>query len=66
MGKISLAAQIESGKATIEGNPGILEQLRSTMVAFELGFEIIPGTKQPSVEPARNPFEQGPVELTGE
>ncbi len=33
---------------------------------FELGFEILPGTKGSAVETDLNPFEVGPVEVKGE
>ncbi len=66
MGSKTLAAQIEDGTARVEGNQEILQQLASTMVTFELGFEIMPGTKGPAAEADLNPFEQGPVDLRGE
>ena len=66
MGAKSLESQIIDGKAKLEGENKVLNQLASTMVDFELGFEILPGTKGESTKPKRNPFEQGPVELRGE
>ena len=60
MGVKSLAAQIDDGTAKIEGNREVLSQLASTLVDFELGFEILPGTKgpaQPKVA-TNGPFEQ--------
>ncbi len=65
-GKKSLADQIADGSAQVEGNPGVLKQLASTFVRFELGFEILPGTKGPSPEADYNDFEVGPVEVIGE
>ena len=62
MGAKSLAAQIEDGTAKVEGNVGILDQLASTMVTFELGFEILPGTKGPAPDVDLNDFEVGPLE----
>jgi alkyl sulfatase BDS1-like metallo-beta-lactamase superfamily hydrolase len=44
MGAKSLKAQIEDGTATTEGNLELLDTLASTMVTFEIGFEILPGT----------------------
>ncbi len=61
MGAKSLQAQIEDGTAKVDGDVGVLEQLASTMVDFELGFEILPGTKGPSPETDLNDFEVGPV-----
>ncbi len=60
MGVKTLAAQIDDGTAKIEGNREVLGQLASTLIDFELGFEILPGTKGP-VQPAvamKGPFEQ--------
>ena len=62
MGVKTLAAQIDDGTAKIEGNREVLGQLASTLIDFELGFEILPGTKsqaQPEVSVAKKgPFEQ--------
>ena len=66
MGAISLATQIEDGTAKVDGNLSVLNQLASTMVNFEMGFEILPGTKGPSPETDLNDFEVGPLEATGE
>jgi len=45
MQQTTLGAQILAGKATLTGNPGVLAQLASTLVAFDPLFEIMPGTK---------------------
>ncbi len=65
-GEKTLAAQIDDGTAKIAGDRGVLDQLRSMLVTFELGFEILPGTAGPKPKEDLNPFEQGPVELKGE
>ena len=62
----SLADQIADGDATAEGDLNVLKQLASTMVRFELGFEILPGTKGPSPDVDMNDFEVGPLDLSGE
>jgi len=62
MGKKTLADQIADGTAKVEGNVNVLEKLGSTMVHFEVGFEILPGTKGPSQEVDYNEFEVGPFE----
>jgi len=62
----SLKDQIADGDAKAEGDLGVLQQLASTMVRFEPGFEILPGTKGPSSKEDLNDFEVGPVELSGE
>ncbi|MBW1685997.1 MAG: MBL fold metallo-hydrolase [Deltaproteobacteria bacterium] len=66
MGIKTLAAQIEDGTAKADGNLDVLKQLGSTMVTFEMGFEILPGTKGPSEETELNDFELGPVEISHE
>jgi len=67
MGTKTLDEQIKNGAAKIEGNAKILEQLKTTMIHFELGFEMMPGTKakKPLTE-KMNDFEQEPVSVTGE
>jgi alkyl sulfatase BDS1-like metallo-beta-lactamase superfamily hydrolase len=58
MGGAKLDDQIENGKAKLEGNRDVYEQLKSTLIQFELGFEMMPGTKKADdEEPAMNPFE---------
>ena len=44
MQQATLASQIKAGKATVNGNVQVLAQLRSTLVAFDPLFEIMPGT----------------------
>jgi alkyl sulfatase BDS1-like metallo-beta-lactamase superfamily hydrolase len=66
MGVKTLAAQIEDGTAKVDGNLDVLKQLGSTMVSFEIGFEVLPGTKAPSTEAELNDFEVGPVEISHE
>ena len=63
MGAKSLADQIADGTATFEGDLSVLEQLGSTMVHFEVDFEILPGTKGRSQKADLNDFELGPLEL---
>jgi hypothetical protein len=58
MGVKRLTDQIKDGTAKTEGN--------RKMVDFELGFEILPGTKGPSSKEDLNPFEMGPVEPVAE
>jgi alkyl sulfatase BDS1-like metallo-beta-lactamase superfamily hydrolase len=60
MGAKTLAAQIDDGTAKIEGDRKVLDQLASTLVEFEIGFEILPGTKAPAdAKVAKTgPFEQ--------
>ena len=57
MGQKSLAVSIEDGTAQVEGNVDVLAQLASTLVTFEIGFEILPGTAGPAGEVDLNPYE---------
>jgi alkyl sulfatase BDS1-like metallo-beta-lactamase superfamily hydrolase len=66
MGTKSFVAQIEDGTAQTEGNLGVLKQLASTMVDFDLFFEILPGTKTPPPGAKKNPFEVGEVHTAHE
>ena len=45
MGLKTLEAQIKDGTAKVEGDVSILAKLAATMVDFDPGFEIMPGTK---------------------
>ena len=66
-GEISMEEQLKSGVAKLEGNAEILEQLKATMIHFELGFEIMPGTKDQSPSTDKmNAFEQKPASVTGD
>ena len=56
MGTKSLKTQIQDGTATAEGDLKILDLLASTMVTFEIGFEILPGTAARSHIEDANPF----------
>ena len=61
MGVKPFMAQIEDGTASYAGNLGVLEQLGSAMVDFDLFFEVLPGTKGPSAAEDLNDFEVGSV-----
>lgn len=45
-GAVTLAQQVERGRATLAGDPGVIERLRSTLVEFGGAFEVFPGTKR--------------------
>jgi alkyl sulfatase BDS1-like metallo-beta-lactamase superfamily hydrolase len=48
---------IEDGTAKAEGNVDILNEIAATLVNFEIGFEVLPGTaSQPAVSD-QNPYE---------
>ena len=57
MGKKSFAASIEDGTAKAEGDVGILSQIAQTLVTFQIGFEILPGTAGPAGQVDLNPYE---------
>ena len=58
MGAVSFDEQIASGKAKFVGNRDVYEQLKSMLVHFDLGFEIMPGTGAKDLTPEENPFKQ--------
>jgi alkyl sulfatase BDS1-like metallo-beta-lactamase superfamily hydrolase len=60
MGASSFDDQIKAGKARLAGDRKPYDQLKSLLVQFSIGFEIMPGTKpvEPVKPPAENPFEQ--------
>jgi len=63
MGKKTLMAQIEDGTAKISGDKSVLGKLASTLVQFEMGFEIMPGTKSPAPKEDLNPYEVDPSDI---
>jgi alkyl sulfatase BDS1-like metallo-beta-lactamase superfamily hydrolase len=60
MGVVSFDDQINSGAATLVGDREPYEQLKTMLVQFDLGFEILPGTKSTDSTEKNNPFEQEP------
>jgi linear primary-alkylsulfatase len=58
MGAASFDDLIADGKARLDGNKDVYEQLKSTLIQFELGFEIMPGTGGADLTPERGAFEQ--------
>ena len=60
MGSVELEQQIADGIATIEGDPGVLAQLASTMVDFDPLFEILPGTAKAHEVAQSNAYEAVP------
>jgi alkyl sulfatase BDS1-like metallo-beta-lactamase superfamily hydrolase len=67
MGKISFDDQIKAGKVTMFGNKAVYDQLKTTLVQFELGFELMPGTGKPtSAKSDLKPFQQPEPVMTGE
>jgi alkyl sulfatase BDS1-like metallo-beta-lactamase superfamily hydrolase len=60
MGKVSFDDQIAAGKAKLEGDRKPYDLLKASVVQFDMGFEILPGTKGKSETPKMTPFEQAP------
>jgi alkyl sulfatase BDS1-like metallo-beta-lactamase superfamily hydrolase len=48
MRQATFASQVAAGRAKLEGNPRVLEQLGACLVQFDQFFEIMPGTKLPA------------------
>ena len=57
MGAKSFDEQIEAGTAKLEGRREPYEQLKTMLVHFELGFEMMPGTGKPDLTPEQKPFQ---------
>jgi len=66
MGAAKFDDQIKNGKAKLDGNRKVYEQLKTTLVQFELGFEIMPGTKTAEAKPDMSTFEQMPPAYNGD
>jgi len=60
MGKATFDDQIEAGKAKLVGDRKPYDQLKATLVQFDMGFKILPGTGAKDLTPALKPFEQEP------
>ena len=58
MGAASFDEQISAGKAKLDGNRQVYEQLKTMLVHFDLGFEMMPGTGSSDLTPEQKPFEQ--------
>ena len=48
-----------------DGDASVLQKLGATMVDFELGFEILPGTKGPTQEEGDTKFQVEMVDQAG-
>jgi len=60
-GQTTLAALAGEGKAKLEGDAQVLQQLQAVLVAFTADFELLPGTssaRRPSAASAQEMFEQ--------
>jgi alkyl sulfatase BDS1-like metallo-beta-lactamase superfamily hydrolase len=66
MGAATFDEQVEAGLAKFEGNREAYEQLKSTLVQFELGFEIMPGTRLPDAQTPTASLFEAEVNYIGE
>jgi alkyl sulfatase BDS1-like metallo-beta-lactamase superfamily hydrolase len=68
MGLKSFRASIEDGTAKAEGDESILGKIARTLVTFQIGFEILPGTAGPAGEVDLNPYAvaDDSIQLSGE
>ncbi len=60
MGAVSFDDQIKSGKARLVGDSKPYELLKTMLVQFDMGFEILPGTGAKDITPENNPFAHEP------
>ncbi|MFV2059527.1 MAG: alkyl/aryl-sulfatase [Gammaproteobacteria bacterium] len=58
MGITSFDEQIKSGKAKLKGNRKVFDQLKTMLVHFDLGFELMPGTGSKDLTPEQKPLQQ--------
>ncbi len=58
MGEVSFDEQIKVGKAKLVGDSKPYEQLKTMLVQFDMGFEILPGTGAKDLTPEKDNFEQ--------
>jgi len=64
MGVIGFDEQISAGKAKLEGNRQVYEDIKNLLVHFDLGFQIMPGTGAKDLTPAQKTFEQEELGFT--
>ena len=57
-GETPLSDLIADGSVVTEGNLEVLDQLKSALIQFDLGFELLPGTGAVDLTPETNPFAQ--------
>lgn len=60
MGAVSFDDQIKSGKAKLVGDRKPYDQLKTMLVQFDMGFEILPGTGAKDLTPERDAFSLEP------
>ena len=66
MGAVTFDEQIKAGKAKLEGDREPYELLKTMLVQFDLGFEMMPGTGSQDLTPPQNPLQQeAPADSSG-
>ena len=66
MGTATIDDQIAAGKVALAGDAGIIDELKTMLVQFDIGFEILPGTGAQDLTPEGNPFQQPePADTSG-
>jgi len=60
MGAVIFDDQIKAGKAKLVGDRKPYDQLKTMLVQFDLGFEILPGTGAKDLTPEKGAFAQEP------
>jgi alkyl sulfatase BDS1-like metallo-beta-lactamase superfamily hydrolase len=66
MGAATFDEQIKNGKARLDGDLKVYDQLKTTLLQFELGFEMMPGTRKAETRPDMSTFEQMPPAYNGD
>jgi alkyl sulfatase BDS1-like metallo-beta-lactamase superfamily hydrolase len=64
MGKTSFDNLVTEGKAKLDGDRKAFDVLKASVMQFDMGFEILPGTKAGPATQRTNPFEQEPPAST--
>jgi alkyl sulfatase BDS1-like metallo-beta-lactamase superfamily hydrolase len=59
MGAVSFDDQIKGGRAKLVGDRKPYEQLKTMLVQFDVGFEVLPGTRAKDLTQEKNPLEYG-------
>jgi alkyl sulfatase BDS1-like metallo-beta-lactamase superfamily hydrolase len=60
MGKTRFDDLVAGGKAKLDGDRRPYDLLKASVVQFDMGFEILPGTKARPERQSMSPFEQAP------
>jgi alkyl sulfatase BDS1-like metallo-beta-lactamase superfamily hydrolase len=58
MGAATLDDQTKNGKAKLEGSREGFDLVRNSLVWFNMGFEVLPGTGGTSLTAPKDPFQQ--------